>query len=420
MKKISIFLTILLLSTQSEAESTLFGKIIDTNISKIGEKVTKTVVNKFNVVIGNHSQNQTEKEDFKALYKKEIKDIWEDVIKKLDEAVKLEKEKEKLPEHAIFHEDKRDVQKDINEIFDDLLELILDGDLFKYRKDLQTLEKRIDELQKKILIYREKRVIAPQTSIMATTKSGYDKKIKEAQAEIEAAKKEIELIKKKLSQNLKFVGINLTPAQIDVLLSRVDGDDIIQMTIIMEVLKEITAQLSEIMQESSKNLKYAKKYYGMHMVLVEMVAWIQQKLINKYNNEYIPNIDKIIDQSKNMIEKTKEALSKEKDPKRLKIYKQNLLTQEYTYKIAQKYKKDLLEKLQQLKKSYAITLKDLKLAKNTFKTVSLSDELFKVIEDSQKTLDAVIKLQIPTIVPFDSQIIKEKYQELTKKIKSSK
>ncbi len=43
----------------------------------------------------------------------------------------------------------------------------------------------------------------------------------------------------------------------------------------MKVLKEITYQLSEIMQESSDNLKYAKKYYGMHMVLVEMVAWIR-------------------------------------------------------------------------------------------------------------------------------------------------
>jgi len=414
-KKRSVFLILVIFSVNIQAENSLITKIIDSNISEISQKVS----NKIKKVIGSDNKNMQE-EDFEALYKKEIKAVWEDVIKKLEESVNLEKEKDKVPDHSIFSKDKNSIQGDINEIFDDILELILDGEIFKYRKDLRTLEDRIDKLQKKILIYREKRVIAPQTSIMATTKSGYDKKIKEAEAEIEASKKEIENIKKRLSKNLKNMGINLTPEQIDVLLSRVDGDDIIKMTITMDVLKEITRQLSEIMQESSKNLKYAKKYYGMHMVLVEMVAWIQQKLITKYNKEYIPNIDKIIDESANMIKKTKEAISKESDPNRTKIYKQNLLTQQYTYEIAKRYKKDLLEKLNQLKKSYEITLKDVRLAKNTFKTVSLSSELFKIIEDSQKTLDAVIKLQIPSIVPFDSNIVRDKYKELTKRIESSK
>ncbi len=385
------------------------NQIIDLNLSSITESVSK----KIGTIIKDNDKKEV---SFQTLYKEEFNSIWDDIIKKLQDAVELEKEKAKAPNSAIFSKDKNSIQKDINEIFDDILKEILDGDIFEYRKDLATLQDRIDSLEKKILEYREKRVIAPTTSIIATTKSGYDKKIQDAQKEIKSAKESIKQIKNRLSQSLKFVGINLTPAQIDVLLSRVDGDDIIKMTLTLKVLKDITKQLSEIMQESSKNLKYAKKYYGMHMVLVEMVAWIQQKLIQKYNSEYIPKVDKIIDESEKMMEKTKELIKKETDANRLKVYKQNLLAQSYTNKIAKRYKRDLIQKLNQLKKSYQITLDDLKLAKNTYKTVTLSDELFRVITDSQKVLDAVIKLQVPKIIPFDSQIVKDKYKEITKQI----
>jgi len=263
-------------------------------------------------------------------------------------------------------------------------------------------------------------VIAPKTSIMATTRDGYNKKISDAKKEIENAKRGIEEIKKRLNENLKFVGINLTTEQIDVLLSRVDGDDIIKMTITMKVLKDITYQLSEIMRESSNNLKYAKKYYGMYMVLAEMIAWIQHEMIKKYNSEYIPYIDKIIKTSSDMIEKTKKAISQEKEPSRIESYKQNLTTQQYTKKIAERYKRDLLEKLKQLQNSYVITLKDVNLAKNTYKTVSLSDELFRLITNSQKVIDTVMKLQIPSIVPFDSELVKNKYRELTREIRGIK
>jgi hypothetical protein len=405
-----LIVTILSYSIYGGEWSGVVGKIIDGNISKAKERITQ--------VLDNSTKDRATPPE--ELYKREIKAVWEDIIKKLEESIALEKEKEKLPEHAIFSKDKKSVQKDINEVFDEILELILDGELFKYREDLRTLKERISTLQKKIAMYREKKIIAPQTSIIATTKSGYEKKIKEATIEIEKAKESIKEIKRRLSKNLAYLGINLTPEQIDVLLSRVDGDNIIQVTMVIEVLKEITNQLSEIMQESSKNLKYAKKYYGMHMVLVEMVAWIQQKLITKYEKEYIPKIDEIINQSLKMAIKTKEEIKREKDNTRITVYRQNLKTQEYTYKIAKRYKQDLLEKLKQLKKSYEITARDVKLAKNTYKTVSLSDELFSVIANSKKMLESVMKLQVPTIIPFDSDLVKKKYQELTDQIKGSK
>ena len=101
-------------------------------------------------------------------------------------------------------------------------------------------------------------------------------------------------LKTDLKSNFKEIGVNLTSEQIEVLLTRVDGDDIIQISLVMETLKHITNQILELMKASKEELKQAKKYYGMHQVLLELVVYIQQQYIDKCDNVYLPKIDKMI------------------------------------------------------------------------------------------------------------------------------
>ena len=74
------------------------------------------------------------------------------------------------------------------------------------------------------------------------------------------------------------------------MLSRVDGDDIIEISLVMETLKHITNQIMILMKESKEELVQAKKYYGMHQVLLELVVYIQQKYIDKSNTIYILSV----------------------------------------------------------------------------------------------------------------------------------
>jgi len=163
-------------------------------------------------------------------------------------------------------------------------------------------------------------------------------------------------------------------------------------------------------------LTQAKKYYGMHMVLLELVVYIEDRLIEKIEHNYLNQIDKIIVQTKDILIETDQKISNEKDLKRRNIYYQNYESQKLTLKTAMVYRKNLTDELKQIKKAKEVSQKNLDLSRNTYETVTISSDLFKIITSSQEMMRAVMKLQIPTIIPFENIQMKNKYRELTKKI----
>ena len=343
--------------------------------------------------------------------------IWEDVIANLEKGLEIKEQMKKAPESAIFAEDKSSIRKEFDEVLDDIIALILDDGIFNYRKEIRDAEESIASLKKSILKYREKKITAPLESKIRTTKAQYDSKIIDARTSIIEYRKKIAETKVAMSQSFKEQGIDISPDQIDVLLSRVDGDDIIQMTLVMDVLKQITQQLLGIMQESGEELVHAKKYYGMHMVLLELVVYIQEKFISKIENKYIPRINQITDQTQKMLAKTSERISAEENLQRRNIYYQNYESQKLTLKTAILYRQNLVDEMEQVREAIAVSRKNLELSKNTYETVTLSSDLFKIISTSQEMMKEVMRLQVPTIIPFENIQIKEKYRELTEKIR---
>jgi predicted nucleic-acid-binding protein len=216
-----------------------------------------------------------------------------------------------------------------------------------------------------------------------------------------------------LRNNFDEIGVHLSSEQIEVLLARVDGDDIIQIALVMETLKQITAQIMQLMKESGEELKQAKKYYGMHQVLLELVVYIQQKYIDKSNTVYLPRIDKIIADSKQMIEDTKRLRDQEEEYSRRAVYAKNIDALELTLKVAKRYREDLLKARNNMIEAQKISLANLKLSKNTYATVSLSADLYTLISESQTMFEEVSKIQVPSIVPFENMQIRQKYLELT-------
>ena len=153
-------------------------------------------------------------------------------------------------------------------------------------------------LQKPILArYREQRITAPRSHMVKTTKEAYDKKIAQEQENIKLYRQESQRIKIYLRERLQDMGIKLSQEQVEVLLSRVDGDDIIQMSVVFDVLKKITQRLMQLTRESGEDIQQARKYYGMHVVLLEMVNYMQDKYIEQVDKIYIPRIDTIINKT---------------------------------------------------------------------------------------------------------------------------
>ncbi|SFV63225.1 hypothetical protein MNB_SV-6-583 [hydrothermal vent metagenome] len=400
--------------------SLLFSITFATDWSREISDITKDATSLWSRATSS-SADRDKNDTGQAVYSKKLREehfdaIWEDVIEKLEKGLSINERMEAAPQSAIFGDDKVSIGREFDDLMDDIINLLLDDNLLNYKDKISKAESRIANLQKSILKYREKKIVAPRESHIKTTKAQYQEKIADAKREIERQESIILDTKLSMSKNFEELGIKLTPEQIDVLLARVDGDDIIQMTLVMDVLKQITTQLLGIMQESSEELTVAKKYYGMHMVLLELVVYIQDKFLHKIEREYLPQIDKIIAHTKSVLLRTKKRISKEDNIKRRNIYYQNYQSQQLTLKTAILYRKNLIDEIKQIKRAKAVSQKNLDLSKNTYETVTLSSDLFKVISSSQDMMKAVMKLQIPTIIPFENIQMKEKYKELTKEI----
>lgn len=352
------------------------------------------------------------------LSKKERMDkVWDNVYDNLEEGAGYIDKLNNAPESTWIGTDKNDVQKDINRLFETIVDGLIEDDLLIYKTKMSKLKKEISNNKSNILKYREKRVGAPKKSLLHTTKSEFDTKIKESKEDNTILENEIRIIKNNLKKNFSEIGVNLNSAQIDVLLTRVDGDDIIQISLVMETLKHITNQILELMKESKEELTQAKKYYGMHQVLLELVVYIQQKYIDKCNNIYIPKIDKMISDSSQMMENTNRLKDQEEDARRRSIYKHNFDAQALTNRAATLYRNDIIASKNNMIEAQNISKENLKLSKNTYATVMLSADLFNLISESQNMFEEVSKIQVPNLVPFENIQLEMKYIELTKKLK---
>jgi len=342
---------------------------------------------------------------------------WDNVYDDLEEGAKNIDRYNNAPESTWIGTDKEDVQKDINKLFEMIVNGLIEDDLLIYKTKMASLKKEISNNKSDILKYREKRVGAPKSSSIYTTRTGYDEKIDETQKENVILENEIRIIKSDLKNNFKEIGVNLTAEQIEVLLTRVDGDDIIQISLVMETLKHITNQILELMKASKEELKQAKKYYGMHQVLLELVVYIQQQYIDKCDNIYLPKIDKMITDSAQMMANTTRLKEQEEDTRRRSIYYTNLDAQMLTHKAAKLYRNEIVASRDNMREAQQISKANLQLSKNTYATVLLSADLFDLITESQSMFEEVSKIQVPNLVPFENFQMEQKYRELTEKLR---
>lgn len=384
--------------------SFIYGDIFSDTLNK-GKTIYANLKDK-----GSSLYNKFLKDDKEENSSVRFEKIWNSVRDNLLEGVELYNKREKAPDKTyIFGEDKEDITKDINRLLNETVSLLINRDLVSYQNRIEKLNRIIEKKKIELAEYKERRV-------GADNKKEFDKKIESINREIEELNQEILSLKGNLKRKFQDSGIDLSDEQIDVLLVRADGHDIIQLILIIETIKQINEQILKLVKSSGEDLVQAKRYYGMHMVSLLLVTHTQKLYMDKIKRIYIPRIDNIIKKASDMIVKTKSLISKERDENRLFIYKENLKAQEFTKKVALEYRKNLLATIESIKRAYLESRKNLEVAKNTYDTVSLSSGLYNIINKTQMMFDRINKIQIPQIVPFENRQIKQKYRELTKQI----
>ncbi len=348
------------------------------------------------------------------------------VLKKLDKAVnylekKLEaegKNKEKGLVQSVKELVFKTYDEKLNAIINDLLEILINSKASEYREKVIRIEKEIRDLRAEIANCETRALLAPSSKkwyeFYKKTRKDYEKKIEELQQEIENKKKAIREIEGILISELRKMGLNLSEEQMKSLLKSVMADDIVQIVSLISNVKFLETQLGRLMREGGKeNLVIARKYYGIHVLLLRLVITLYEREVRKIESVYLPKLKEIERTASALIEEAKAELERTRSERNAALLRQNIRSNELTVRVARLYEEYLMsqglvfkEKLEALKEGYFV-------AENTFRTVRTSGRLMELIHSGRERFEALLSIEIPKIPIFYNEAMEKEFERLT-------
>ena len=341
-----------------------------------------------------------------------IQTIWKDILSNLDSALNINAEIDNAPVSRFFGADKTSLGDDQIDVFEVIEGLLSSTEINKNRQNIVALKDKIGDKKNTISRYLEKRIVADNAD-----RAEFDKKIEKDKADINELTRRINNEKNILKQRFNASGLFLNDGQVDVLLSRVDADDIIKMSLVYDVLEDITSQLMGLTKESNENIDQARKYYGMHVVLLKLVINMQESYVKKLDEEYLPKIEMISMETRRINEDTTRLLKSETQSNRKDLLNKNLKAQQLTLKVAKLYAQQLNQQKAKVIKAKKLMADDYQVAKNTYDTVKISADLIQLMKTNQASFSALMNIQIPDIIPFENLDMQRKFEELSAMIK---
>ncbi|MDY6992225.1 MAG: hypothetical protein SVR94_06410 [Pseudomonadota bacterium] len=342
--------------------------------------------------------------------------IWQQITPLLDKLLTLEQQHDTLPESTWFGQDKIDNENEMNRLLDEAVAILSLSNSSQTRAEILQLEQQIHEAKQHIDRYRQAQVAAPQESTWETTVADYDDKIKQRQRQIRSYQQRIAQRKTEFAQQLAKKDLQITPKQLDLLLSSVVGDDIIQMNIIYDNVRQISQQLMHLTQSSQEDFAISQRYYGIYTVLLKILLHMQRKFIAAIDEHYLPKIEQITAEVQALTTTTKQLLGQEDNESRRQHLLTNLEAQNLTLQTAVLYQQHLITQRSKMATARDKIAADLEIAQNTYKTVVVSRELIQLLRTSQHSFELLLNIQTPELLIFENLKMKQEFAVLSKKL----
>lgn len=350
------------------------------------------------------------------------------ILSELEEALAIHDEIPGLEKSKLIGRDRQDAEDDLNELIADAMALFESEAINTLRDQYRQLEEKIKEQEDKLVEYRSERVLATREdrslrtqlvpgetlkSFVAVTKADYDLLIEATEKNISAYETDRANTLNQMRQALGSIGVDLSEEQLEAMMSSVIGDDIIEMSVVFNTIKDITLQLAELTQQSGENLAHAKKYYGMVVILHRMMGQMQAGFINAVDEIYLPKLKGYRDSALANIQESRKLIDGNNNRQTLE---NNIESNKLTLKVIDLYAELLKNQRDKVAKAHRVTQREISIADNTYKTVSLSSSVVTMLREGTNTFDQLISLQMPDIREFQNEEIREEFRKLTDRL----
>ena len=318
---------------------------------------------------------------------------------------------------TLLSKSKKDYQTDAEQVLQDILEVVLDGDLSFDYFAVRTADVAIKEKENEIATLTEEKYFAPvKSSILEKSKQDITDKISILKKEIKDLNLFIVQRQHELKLSLWKIGVRLDDSQIRALTTRADSDELFQIFIVFDVAKAISMTLEKLLSEDDiqkSNLQV--KYYGSYVILAELVVYAQELYMEKVNQKYLPDLQRI---KLDTIENINFAEQKiKKSSSNNAIFKSNIDANNLALQVIDLYEELLLEQINNTKKARQKALEQVHAAYSSYDTAANTQNILKLINEDQLAFEKMISLQAPVIVLLDTTELSQKFAEISVKLR---
>ena len=345
---------------------------------------------------------------------------WGNLTETLSDALSLRDKQETLPDSAWFGADKSSNAKKIDGLLDKALEILVQGQAGDLRRQAVALRAEIPKLRLEADALRNQRISAPETSRLpwVKTRSKIDARLSELEEEITGRERVLSALNAQLAEALRGLGLQLDDRQVDVLLSSVTGDDLLQNAVVFANVRLMVEKLAELSREDRENLEINRRYSGLYLVLNDLLIHTQEELVRKIDGEYKPRLGEIEREAETL---RKEALDKAAQAgyseAQKKSFALNAESNAMTLRVAGLYLQLLDAQRKGILDHLAALRRNRDLAENTYRTVRSSGDLRNLIRSGLELFDSIHALSMPEMLPFENETIRREFEEINKRLK---
>ena len=335
----------------------------------------------------------------------------------VDELGELKKKETKAAKFTIIAKSKKDYRIKIDEVLKEIEPILFDGQIVNYAERIRQAKSRIDEFEEKKVELNEKILFASDdTSLFTTSKSDLREEVDKIDKLLINLNNLIDKLEYDLKRKMNDLGIQLTREQIRIMTTRIDGDDLAKSFAIFDVTKQITKNLAIIMQQNSFSGTATTNYYGIYVILSEILGHSQRQYIDKINETYLPALNEIGANIKDSITYAEDSIKETSNDENVKILESNIEANKFSLNVLDSYRDILVGQRSSLEEAVERTKEQIMVAYSTYDTAVNSANLINLISQTQESFNKIMDMQLPDIVPFENSELENKFNEISEQL----
>ena len=375
------------------------SKITDQFIIDLEQEISEVS----DIIEGQQSLNMEDKIDSIRLF---VEDVGE-----------LKKKQTKASSFTIISKSKKDYRIKIDEVLKEIEPVLFDGQVVNYSERIRKAKRGIEDFEEKKVELNEKIIFAPEeSSLFNTSKDELRKEIEKIEILTKKSEKLINKLEFDLKRKMSALGIKLTREQIRIMTTRIDGDDLAKSFAIFDVTKQITKTLGLMMEQNSFSGSATTKYYGIYVILSEILGYSQRQYIEKIDEIYLPALTVIEKNIEDSIYFAKNSIKETDNEQNKKILESNIEANKFSLSVLGKYKEILIGQRNSIEKAVERTNEQIMVAYSTYDTAVNSANLINLISQTQESFNKIMDMQLPEIIPFENSELENKFNEISEQL----